>query len=128
MARDISEESRQMYALRQADRAESDRRRQLWTHARPGYQETGTVYFIEYRLPDDDTWYGASPFYDPVSLDHGETLDLERADYIADLILKGQWGITRQNKPTDYDISAVRVGSRTSTAVIISQKFKADQT
>ena len=115
------DELKQIHEMRKEERAESDRRKEEWDTAKPGFTEEGTVYTIEFRHDDLPTWFGTTPFFDPIRIDPGETEDEAEAHAVAAEILMGKRGVDKQNDPGDYNITGVRVVKRYCSATIISQ-------
>lgn len=115
----VSEETRRLNAMRQQEQADGDRERQLWQSAGVGYSETGTEYVIEYRKHGDPTWYGCSPFFEPLRLRTEETHSKAEAEEVAALIKRGERPVSKN--AAEHGIEAVRVIERTATAKIITQ-------
>lgn len=112
-------EERSLYELRQQERADGDRNRERWHAASPGYSETETVYVIEYRRDGDPTWFGCSPFFEPVSLRPEETHSRQEAEEAAVLLMRGERRLNKQDAPRNLD--AVRIIERIATARIVTQ-------
>ena len=110
-----------IHELRKEWLAESDRRRDQWDAEIAGFTEDQTVYVIEYRCDDNPTWFSATPFYDPVRVQPGETHDEAEAHTVAAKILAGTWGTSKQSNPGSDNVTGVRVIERYSKATIISQ-------
>lgn len=115
----VSEEADSLYELRQQERADGERERKRWSAAGPGYSETETVYVIEYRKHGDPTWFGCSPFFEPLRLRPEETHSRAEAEEVAALIKQDRHPVSKN--ATEYSIEAVRVIERTATAKIIAQ-------
>lgn len=116
---DVSEEANSLYELRQQERADGERERKRWNEAGPGYSETETVYAIEYRRDGDPTWFGCSPFFEPVSLRPQETRSRQEAEEVAVLLMRGERRRHKQDAPRSLD--AVRIIERIAAARIITQ-------
>jgi len=121
-----SEVARSLHELRQQERADGKRESERWNAATPGYIETGTVYVIEYRRDGDLTWFGCSPFFEPVSLRPGETRSRQEAEEIAVLLMRGERRLNKQDAPRSLD--AVRIIERVATARIVTQILRPEET
>jgi hypothetical protein len=114
-------ELHRLHDMRKQEKADWERRNSFWDAAGQGHTSTETEYQIQYQHRNDTIWYAASPFYEPLSLTPDQTYDRDRAAEIAELILAGKWGVTKQSAP-DNDITAVRVIEVVSTTTILVQR------
>lgn len=122
----VSEEARSLRELREQERADGERERKRWNAATPGYSETGTVYAIEYRRDGDPTWFGCSPFFEPLRLRSEETHSRQEAEEVAVLLMRGERRLNKQDAPRSLD--AVRIIERIATARIVTQISSTEET
>lgn len=110
------EQMNEFRRLREEQRERDDREREAWRRAATGYTDTDVVYAVQYRKPDDQAWYVASPFFEPLQLEPDETEDRERALAMAKAIKEGRHPTSRGREITP--ITATRVIERVHRATV----------
>lgn len=93
-------------------REEYERDLAAWMAARPGFEDSGTDYVIEYQHPNGDVWYVASPFELP---DPDHTTDLAHAIDVAARLRRGEMVGPRSPK----DVAHTRIIQRVSIGRIL---------